>query len=173
MHTDNNNQTGLDEIVFESRNKEYGAYYLRKEYNKNTSKAVVFGLICLLLSAGTPFIMANFNKNGKTIIEDNPITFIDLKTEADELPPPPPPPPTPPPIENQAKFTTPLVVDDPVDSVEMGTNDQIKQNTRNDAVNIDIKDDKTKIEIIDIKWKKLKYFLLLKKCLNFREEKQN
>ncbi len=37
-----------EDVVFESRNKEYGAYIIRKSYNENVSKA---SLMALLIAA--------------------------------------------------------------------------------------------------------------------------
>jgi len=50
MENDNfNYNTSLDEIVFEHRNKEYGAYDLRTSYRKILTKSMIIGtlLFCL------------------------------------------------------------------------------------------------------------------------------
>jgi len=36
---------GFDEIIFENRNKEYGAYVLRKKYNKTECLSILFGAL--------------------------------------------------------------------------------------------------------------------------------
>jgi protein TonB len=102
------------DIIFEGRNKEYGAYQLRRTYNKRlwVSIAVMLSVI-LLLCIG--FVFAGGKKEKLT-------TFIippDLELEkiererAVEPPPPPPPPkqPEPPKVE-MAKFTPPKIVRD-------------------------------------------------------------
>jgi periplasmic protein TonB len=45
MKTTNKN---LDDIVFDKRNKDYGAYYLRKSYNKNVARALIISVILFL-----------------------------------------------------------------------------------------------------------------------------
>ncbi len=37
----------FDDIVFEIRNKEYGAYRLRKKYNRNVIIALLIGIIIM------------------------------------------------------------------------------------------------------------------------------
>lgn len=44
----------MDEIVFEHRNKTYGAYILRKLYTKNLTKAVILAVIILLAGLAYP-----------------------------------------------------------------------------------------------------------------------
>ncbi|AYZ13948.1 TonB family protein [Chryseobacterium arthrosphaerae] len=90
----------LDEIVFENRNKEYGAYDLRHQYPRLLTKSFIIGTALFLLAALSPFIyltIKNLTAPPKQevkadlveIIEDEPI--IDQPKE--EEPPPPPPPP--------------------------------------------------------------------------------
>jgi len=60
----------MDEIVFAQRNREYGAYDLRKRYKKNVSKSLIVALIILIFTAGAPFIMALKNRGQKNIIDE-------------------------------------------------------------------------------------------------------
>jgi len=46
---------GFDEIVFENRNKEYGAYWLRKKYNRNLMIGMIIGIIILGTAIIAPF----------------------------------------------------------------------------------------------------------------------
>ena len=48
MKTNNFSRETMDDIVFEHRNKTYGAYSLRKMYNQNMSKGLFFS--CTLFS---------------------------------------------------------------------------------------------------------------------------
>jgi periplasmic protein TonB len=52
-----------DDIVFENRNKEYGAYWLRKKYSKhiNTALAITIGATLLLFSI--PYIKQLIDKS--------------------------------------------------------------------------------------------------------------
>jgi len=102
------------DLVFEGRNKEYGAYDLRKTYNKRIIMALIItASLMLLVLLGT--VLANTLK-GK---EDNnlnirEVTIQDIKQEEDKPEPPPPPPPKPPdpPKIEMAKFTPPKIVKD-------------------------------------------------------------
>lgn len=103
------------DIIFEGKNKEYGAYELRKTYNSRIIKAMIaVGALLLLIFIGSVF--ANIiNKNDKDTIDVVDTQMAEIKKEeAPPPPPPPPPPPTPPPPPeiNQVKFTPPKIVKD-------------------------------------------------------------
>ena len=90
----------LDEIVFEHRNKEYGAYDLRKSYPRVLTRSFIIGTGLFLVTALTPLIYATIQKmNAKEEIEvqadlinldEDPI--IEEEEEIKEETPPPPPP---------------------------------------------------------------------------------
>lgn len=100
------------EIVFEGRNKLYGAYALRKSNRKTTVKALLIGAFFFSLAVSAPLIISLIPKPSD---EDNSIKDIKLTTV--KLPPkkvePPklnaPPPPPPPPAVDQVKFVKPVV----------------------------------------------------------------
>jgi protein TonB len=99
------------DIIFEGRNKEYGAYDLRKTYNKRIVRAIAGTLIIIvLLFAG--YLISNLNggpKKQAMVVED--VQLEDVKEEKKEPPPPPPPKVEPPKVE-MAKFTPPKIVPD-------------------------------------------------------------
>lgn len=47
----------LDEIVFENRNKEYGAYTLRKKYNKSLIFSMILGIFFIGATVITPYTL--------------------------------------------------------------------------------------------------------------------
>src|SRR6185312_15300020 len=100
------------DIIFEGRNKTYGAYELRKTYNKRLRIAMlVTAAVVLLLTMG--FIISNINDSKKTkamVVQD--VQLEDIQQEKKELPPPPPPPKVEPPKVEMAKFTPPKIVKD-------------------------------------------------------------
>jgi len=119
------------DIIFEGRNKSYGAYELRKTYNKRLTKALIItASVLFLVFLGT--VLANYVSS--RITKDN-IDVLDTQMaeiKKDEpLPPPPPPPPTPPPPPeiNQVKFTPPVIVKDeevkPDEKIEEIKEDQV------------------------------------------------
>jgi periplasmic protein TonB len=104
----------LDDLVFEQRNKAYGAYTLRKAYGNNVRKAVYVGLVVFILVIFTPKIISSLR--GNTPIFDN--TLVELmppppKSEPKPFIPPPPPPPRtpPPPPVATIRFVPPKVTD--------------------------------------------------------------
>ena len=101
------------DIIFDGRNKEYGAYELRKTYNTRMRNSLfVILAICLLAFVGSLLAdVVNRNKDAKAEAKD--IELVDLKEEKKPEPivPPPPKPPDPPKVEI-AKFTPPKVVPD-------------------------------------------------------------
>ncbi len=101
------------DILFEGRNKEYGAYELRKTYNRRITIAIggMF-LVCLLFFLSQVFAKDTDNDTDKIIVQD--VQLENIKTEEKKLePPPPPPPPKPePPKVEITKFTPPKIVRD-------------------------------------------------------------
>ena len=94
----------LNEIVFANRNKEYGAYLLRKEYNGVMNRATLIGIAIFSIGILGPSLLGKILKN-----DEKQEVMVEMNMM--DLPPPPPidnnepPPPPPPPIE-QPKVTT-------------------------------------------------------------------
>jgi protein TonB len=105
----------FDEIVFENRNKEYGAYVLRKKYNRNMNLAFAIAIATLLLAISIPTIL---DKLSELTAEEVKVQEVDLTLadppplDKDEPPPPPPPPDPPPPVQETIKFTPPVIVEE-------------------------------------------------------------
>ncbi|HEX5025123.1 MAG TPA: energy transducer TonB [Agriterribacter sp.] len=104
----------LLDIIFDGRNKSYGAYELRTKYNKRLTTALIitaaFALFVMLVS----ILGAKLEGQKKAVvIEAKDVELTNLQEEKPIEPPPPPPPkpPDPPKIE-MAKFTPPKVVKD-------------------------------------------------------------
>ena len=100
------------DIIFDDRNKAYGAYDLRKTYNKRirTSLLVMGGVVALFV--GWYFFN---NWQGKNVVQKQVVQDVqleDIKEEKKNEPPPPPPPPKEPPKVEMAKFTPPKIVKD-------------------------------------------------------------
>jgi protein TonB len=102
------------DIVFEGRNKEYGAYELRKTYNRRLTIAMV-SMVALFVLLFVGYLLAsNFSSDddAKNVVAQE-VQLEEIKQEEKEEPPPPPPPkpPDPPKVE-MAKFTPPKIVKD-------------------------------------------------------------
>jgi len=104
-----------NEIVFEHRNKSYGAFMIRKEYTRTVWIALASTVAAIILLAVTPKIIELIKNRQEEAAVQVENTQVDLTAPppVDESEPPPPPPP-PPPVMETVKFTPPVVVDDPV-----------------------------------------------------------
>ena len=101
------------DIVFESRNKEYGGYELRRDYQRRVLLALLFTLIGISLAVITPLVISYLAKIdlGKQIKVNEGIT-LEEPPPIDKSAPPPPPVIPPPPVQQTIKFTPPKVVKD-------------------------------------------------------------
>ncbi len=101
------------ELVFEHRNKAYGAYPIRRGYQKTTAAALLISLGLFLIGLGTPILVKMLSKDDASKIEKPVEVTVNLKEPPplDKNEPPPPPPPPPPPTIETVKFTPPVVVD--------------------------------------------------------------
>jgi periplasmic protein TonB len=101
------------DLVFEDRNKEYGAYALRKTYNKRIRNALIITASIALLALLGSLLANTLNKGPKVKISDElTIENIEQKEEKKEEPPPPPPPIQEPPKVEMTQFTPPKIVKD-------------------------------------------------------------
>jgi len=105
--------TDLLDLIFEGRNKDYGAYELRKQYNRRLTKALVITFGGLFLIFLTSFLVNAAKDRNKGEVQVQEVQLTDIQQEEKNEPPPPPPPkpPEPPKVE-MAKFTPPKVVKD-------------------------------------------------------------
>ena len=102
------------DIIFDGKNKSYGAYDLRKTYNKRITYALVVTIsICIFIFL-VIFLANNFHSEKKAEIIVQDVNLEDLKKDEkkNEPPPPPPPPKQEPPKVEITKFTPPKIVKD-------------------------------------------------------------
>jgi protein TonB len=96
------------EIVFEGRNKVYGAYELRKTNSKTTVRALILGSVLFGLAIAMPLIINMIPDSQEDTSLDTKITTVKLPPKEkpkENIPPPPPPPPK---VDVQ-KFVKPVV----------------------------------------------------------------
>ncbi|MCX6256167.1 MAG: energy transducer TonB [Bacteroidia bacterium] len=128
MEKEKTRAPAFDDIVFKERNKEYGAYSLRKKYNRTVIVALLVGIIILGTAVITPYINAKALENRqKRADRQVEIKMENLDTPNDTVTPPPPPPPPPPAdVVQQQKYVPPVVVDSikPEDVKQLMTADQ-------------------------------------------------
>ena len=110
----------FDEIVFEHRNKEYGAYELRKRYNKHMNTAFIIAISVFVISVSVPAIMDFLDTLAPIEADTNvELTLVDAPPLDKDVPPPPPPPDPPPPVQETIKFTPPVVTEEPIDEKDI------------------------------------------------------
>lgn len=103
------------DIIFDGRNKEYGAYDLRKNYNKRiiTSLVSVVSLLFLLFLGSALASVIGKKKDVKLDVAQEVQLEKVVEEKKPVIPPPPPPPKMPPPPKvEMAKFTPPKIVPD-------------------------------------------------------------
>ncbi len=106
-------KASLDDLVFENRNKAYGAYDLRTKYQRNLTLALIIAMGVYIISFSSPYILSLIRPAEKA----KPVKVIKV-TELSEPPPidkntpPPPPPDLPPPPPKTVKFTPPVIKPD-------------------------------------------------------------
>ncbi len=71
-----NNSGKLNDVIFENRNKAYGAYAIRAAYNDSLKKSILFlsGLVMILFGS-----VYAYNRINAIPLNDQPITFDDPK----------------------------------------------------------------------------------------------
>lgn len=122
-NTYNSNPT-LDEIVFENRNKAYGAYDLRSSYRSVLTKAFIFGTILFCVAAFTPFVIMKIKQMTAKDTQEVNAKLIDIVPEEDKIieqPKDEPPPPPPPPKEEPKQEVIQNVVPEPVKAPKVET----------------------------------------------------
>lgn len=117
----------LLDIIFDGRNKEYGAYELRATYERRLTRALISTVMVCLLVVGINSIPKNMLIKNEAQLYVQDVELQDLKQEEKkpDLPPPPPPKQEPPKVEI-TKFTPPVIVKDE----EVQEQDEIREVTK-------------------------------------------
>jgi protein TonB len=101
------------DIIFDGRNKEYGAYDLRKTYNKRLRNALFATIgICVLLLVLSIIANSAGKEKQEVMVQDMSLENMKNEEKKPEPPPPPPPPKQEPPKVEITKFTPPKIVKD-------------------------------------------------------------
>jgi protein TonB len=123
---------GFDEIIFENRNRMYGAYDLRKRYKS----AALISLFSGIALSTLPFFLMFFLAPEPVKAKIQPGTIVVI--QADDLVDPgkiiQPEPPKPAPAPESYTYILPKVVDDSMDVTSLMINDFISESVVNKAV---------------------------------------
>ncbi len=125
------------DLVFEGRNKDYGAYQLRKTYNKRILMALIITASIALLALLGSFLAKTLSEKNKNLKISEEVTLqnIEQPEEKKEEPPPPPPPKQEPPKVEMTQFTPPKIVkDEEVKKDEIPPEQEKLEDTKIDVV---------------------------------------
>lgn len=143
-----NTEKNLDDIIFKNRNKDYGAYSLRKSYNKNMMSAVVIAIVIFLLGVSVPLIANYFNSSKVVITKTDPTVILNTNPKdkiIEKLPEAP--------VEKKIVpvFRAPIVTATDEDVPELSELIEISKNTNpaDTLAETGIPEDKPKTNIID------------------------
>jgi len=103
------------DIIFDGRNKDYGAYELRKTYNRRITRALIITGSIAVLALLISYLSSTLKDKNDSKLKINEMTIQDVKQEEKKEPPPPPPPPPPkqePPKVEMKQFTPPVIKKD-------------------------------------------------------------
>lgn len=121
-----NNSSKVNQVIFENRNKNYGAYQIRESYNDALVKSLFFLSSIILLLFGSVYIYHKLNSSpieNNTILFDDPaLNPLDRITPIDNTPLPEPIPV----VEAAAPLGTSTatnIVDDAIETNTMVLND--------------------------------------------------
>lgn len=101
------------DVVFENKNKAYGAYQLRQKNSSTTARALLFASAAFILLFITPKIISMIKG---ALPEEEVVKQVEVAIQppppVDPKTPPPPPVEPPPPKQDQVKFPPPIVKPD-------------------------------------------------------------
>ena len=125
MKTEGAVTTSWEDLLFENRNKDYGAYFLRKIYSRNVVMAslgmtVIMGLVFAYPSISRSALANLIKDRGKVVKLDQPPPIMPNT-------PPPPKVDVPPPPVKTLKYVAPKVFKEEVVEEELPTIDEIKR----------------------------------------------
>lgn len=121
----------LNDLVFEGRNKAFGAYYLRKIYDDYVIRAALYAIFGFALAIGGPLIWEKIRPTSDMVEEE--IVTVDPKMieppPIDPKTPPPPPLPAapPPPKVSTVRFVPPEIVPDEEVTEDPPKQEELKQ----------------------------------------------
>ena len=110
MKTQATEPAQMDELVFEHRNKSYGAYILRKMYHRQLTKALFLASAIMIAGLAYPLALSYRLIHRVPIITDETITIETGNLSHVEPPIAPPPPPPIAEVQKRMVFIQPVVV---------------------------------------------------------------
>ncbi len=123
----------IDDLLFEKRNRDYGAYQLRKRYNSVVFTGIILASLIVSLAVILPFVLISHSDNvlmgNRSYVQVNMETLEPPKEEI--YVPPSPPPPQAIHVEEIVRYVPPSVVDSipPQEKSQLSTDEYLNQTT--------------------------------------------
>jgi periplasmic protein TonB len=128
MYDNLRNRLDFDDLLFEKRNKAYGAYQLRKKYNAVVIGGTIIASLLVIIAVVLPFLLTG---NSDKVVRGGG-HFVQVSMDALQPPPddiyipPAPPPPAAASSQDIVKYVPPVVVDSVLStSLQPPTNDEV------------------------------------------------
>jgi len=121
---------GRNTLVFEDKNQAYGAYELRRNYNRAVIMALLISVTAFVFFVSLPKILemiSNMGAEPVKMVKETELVLADAPPIDPSDPPPPPPPP--PPVQQTVQFVPPVVVDEPVEDEQIKTQEDLTETT--------------------------------------------
>jgi len=145
--------TDFLDLLFENRNKSYGAYELRRSYNKRIITALLIMASILILGFLGSVLANKINASDNADLDIKEVVLANIPEEEQKPEPPPPPPPKqePPPKVEMTKFTPPVIVkDEEVKKEDIPPEVEKLEDTKIDVVSQEgIKDQGIAVPVVD------------------------
>ncbi|WJS95048.1 energy transducer TonB [Flavobacterium johnsoniae] len=122
------------DLVFENKNKEYGAYQLRQESSKNSVTALFMGLLLITVIGSASVLINKLKPSVSDPTVETPPLYEDPRTIVNIDPnvaPPPPAPPAPVMEQSAASATEAIQLTNPVVATAENAVENIAPNTEN------------------------------------------
>jgi protein TonB len=122
------------DIVFEKRNKEYGAFVLRKKYSRNLIISLLIGIMIMITAIIIPYFIVKAQGSHQNHSERKVEIKMENLDQPNEIVVPPPPPTPPLNVIQKVKYVPPVVVDSVnlQDTLQLMTADEAQANVKND-----------------------------------------
>jgi protein TonB len=120
----------FNDIVFEGRNKEYGAYEIRRRYPKHVRNSLIIAICSFVFILFLPKIIQWITPKEEVMdIAPKMVTIntLDAPPPLDESKPPPPPPPMDQPQPKVEQYVPPVITDKKVDAPPPPKNEDLQK----------------------------------------------
>lgn len=153
MKTKASEPAQMDELVFEHRNKSYGAYILRKMYHRQLTKALFLASAIMIAGLAYPLALSYRLIHRVPIITDETVTIETGNLSHVEPPIAPPPPPPIAEVQKRMVFIQPVVVSGEVPESEWVPMEEINKNSNSgyEPVSEEPIEIKPKDDVLDVK----------------------